>query len=80
MALDKDERVYTKSIGTGANRKLMILRSKMKTTETNQANPKPLDRTIAALATGQAGAAISLIRVSARCLLHRLPLYLLATF
>ena len=25
MALDKDERVYTKSIGTGANRKLMIL-------------------------------------------------------
>ena len=25
MALDKDERVYTKSIGTGPNRKLMIL-------------------------------------------------------
>lgn len=25
MALDKDERVYTKSIGSGANRKLMIL-------------------------------------------------------
>jgi spoIIIJ-associated protein len=25
MALDKDERVYTKSIGAGANRKLMIL-------------------------------------------------------
>src|SRR5690606_3272879 len=25
MALDKDDRVYTKSIGTGANRKLMIL-------------------------------------------------------
>lgn len=28
MALDKDERVYTKSIGTGANRKLMILPAK----------------------------------------------------
>jgi hypothetical protein len=25
MALDKDDRVYTKSIGTGPNRKLMIL-------------------------------------------------------
>ena len=25
MALDKDRRVYTKSIGSGANRKLMIL-------------------------------------------------------
>jgi len=28
MALDKDERVYTKSIGSGPNRKLMILPSK----------------------------------------------------
>ena len=28
MALDKDDRVYTKSIGTGPNRKLMILPSK----------------------------------------------------
>jgi spoIIIJ-associated protein len=28
MALDKDDRVYTKSIGSGANRKLMILPSK----------------------------------------------------
>lgn len=28
MALDKDNRVYTKSIGTGPNRKLMILPSK----------------------------------------------------
>lgn len=28
MALDKDERVYTKSIGTGHNRKLMILPNK----------------------------------------------------
>ena len=25
MALDEDERVYTKSIGTGSHRKLMIL-------------------------------------------------------
>ncbi|MEZ4743631.1 MAG: R3H domain-containing nucleic acid-binding protein [Bdellovibrionota bacterium] len=25
MALDKDEKVYTKSIGSGPNRKLMIL-------------------------------------------------------
>lgn len=30
MALDKDERVYTKSIGTGPNRKLMILPIKKK--------------------------------------------------
>lgn len=30
MALDKDERVYTKSIGTGPNRKLMILPVKKK--------------------------------------------------
>lgn len=28
MALDKDERVYTKSIGSGPNRKLMILPSR----------------------------------------------------
>lgn len=28
LALDKDERVYTKSIGTGVNRKLMILPAK----------------------------------------------------
>ena len=28
MALDKDDRVYTKSIGSGPNRKLMILPSK----------------------------------------------------
>jgi spoIIIJ-associated protein len=28
MALDKDERVYTKSIGSGPNRKLMILPQK----------------------------------------------------
>ena len=28
MALDKDEHVYTKSIGTGANRKLMVLPAK----------------------------------------------------
>ena len=30
MALDKDDLVYTKSIGSGANRKLMILPSKTK--------------------------------------------------
>lgn len=30
MALDKDERVYTKSIGAGSNRKLMILPNKKK--------------------------------------------------
>ena len=30
MALDKDDLVYTKSIGSGSNRKLMILPSKTK--------------------------------------------------
>lgn len=33
MALDKNDSVYTKSIGTGANRKLMILPSKGENTE-----------------------------------------------
>ena len=33
MALDEDKRVYTKSIGTGANRKLMILPSKNNASE-----------------------------------------------
>ena len=33
MALDKDVRVYTRSIGSGANRKLMILPSKKKEAE-----------------------------------------------
>lgn len=36
MALDKDDRVYTKSIGTGANRKLMILPIKDDTSKNNQ--------------------------------------------
>ena len=30
MALDKDDLVYTKSIGSGSNRKLMILPQKLK--------------------------------------------------
>ena len=37
MALDKDDRVYTKSIGTGPNRKLMILPSKDSAAEANNA-------------------------------------------
>ncbi|MFK7826012.1 MAG: R3H domain-containing nucleic acid-binding protein [Oligoflexales bacterium] len=36
MALDKDSRVYTKSIGSGPNRKLMILPSKSDGREANQ--------------------------------------------
>ncbi len=35
MALDKDDRVYTKSIGSGPNRKLMILPSKGGVSETH---------------------------------------------
>jgi spoIIIJ-associated protein len=35
MALDKDDRVYTKSIGSGPNRKLMILPSKGGSSETH---------------------------------------------
>ena len=36
MALDKDDRVYTKSIGTGPNRKLMILPIKKQGDEVSQ--------------------------------------------
>ena len=43
MALDKDERVYTKSIGTGPNRKLMILPIKKKDGEPDQ-KPEYLDQ------------------------------------
>ena len=42
MALDKDERVYTKSIGTGPNRKLMILPIKKKDGEPDQ-KPEYID-------------------------------------
>ncbi len=37
MALDKDDNVYTKSIGTGPNRKLMILPSKEKSNHSDAA-------------------------------------------
>lgn len=42
MALDKDERVYTKSIGTGPNRKLMILPIRRKGEIINEAEAAEL--------------------------------------
>ncbi|RZA14641.1 MAG: hypothetical protein EOP10_27700 [Proteobacteria bacterium] len=42
MALDKDERVYTKSIGTGPNRKLMILPVRKKGEIINEADAAEL--------------------------------------
>lgn len=42
MALDKDERVYTKSIGTGPNRKLMILPIRKKGEIVNEAEAAEL--------------------------------------
>ena len=42
MALDKDERVYTKSIGTGPNRKLMILPIRKKGEIINEAEAAEL--------------------------------------
>jgi spoIIIJ-associated protein len=38
MALDKDERVYTKSIGSGPNRKLMILPNKYNQSDSESTN------------------------------------------
>lgn len=41
MALDKDDRVYTKSIGSGPNRKLMILPNKYSALEMDNASLQP---------------------------------------
>ena len=74
MALDKDDLVYTKSIGSGSNRKLMILPLKLKVKKLKDnflegsANAEPFynSEIIAALASAQGRGGVAVIRVSGK--------------